>query len=124
MIQQVTQSEASEIIRTYEPIGLFYLLDGDTYVGIDNLTGHAWTEEFDTFEECKVWLEGDDDSTFKEIQSEVYRTYRVLGLQGFCQNETDLAAWLKEGYISSEDYNTLHQLNRALYSKFGKERPT
>lgn len=124
MIQQVTQSEASEIIRTYEPIGLFYLLDGDTYVGIDNLTGHAWTEEFNTFEECKAWLEGDEDSTFKEIQSEIYRTYRVLGLQGFCQNETDLAAWLKEGYISSEDYKTLHQLNRALYNKFGKERPT
>ena len=124
MIQQVTQSEASEIIRTYEPIGLYYLLDGDTYVGIDNLTGHAWTEEFNTFEECKAWLEGDDDSTFKEIQSEVYRTYRVLGLQGFCQNETDLAAWLAEGYISPEDYNTLHQLNRALYNKFGKERPT
>ena len=32
MIQQVTQSEASEIIRTYEPHGQFYLLDGDTYV--------------------------------------------------------------------------------------------
>ena len=124
MIQQVTQSEADEIIRTYEPHGQFYLLDGDTYVGIDNLTGHAWTEEFNTFEECKAWLEGDDGSTFKEIQSEVYRAYRVLGLQGFCQNETDLAAWLKEGYISSEDYKTLHQLNRALYSKFGKERPT
>ena len=121
MIQQVTQSEADEIIRTYEPHGQFYLLDGDTYVGIDNSTGHAWTEEFDTFEECKAWLEGDDGSTFKEIQSEVYRAYRVLGLQGFCQNETDLAAWLKEGYISSEDYKTLHQLNRALYSKFGKE---
>ena len=121
MIQQITQVEASEIIRTYEPIGLFYLLDGDTYVGINNLTGHAWTEEFNTFEECKAWLEGDEDSTFKEIQSEVYRTYRVLGLQGFCQNETDLAAWLKEGYISSEDYKTLHQLNRALYNKFGKE---
>ncbi len=124
MIQQITQVEASEIIRTYEPIGLFYLLDGDTYVGIDNLTGHAWTEEFNTFEECKAWLEGDEDSTFKEIQSEVYRTYRVLGLQGFYQNETDLAAWLTEGYISPEDYNTLHQLNRALYDKFGKERPT
>ena len=124
MIQQITQMEASEIIRTYEPIGLFYLLDGDTYVGIDNLTGHAWTEEFNTFEECKAWLEGDEDSTFKEIQSEIYRTYRVLGLQGFCQNETDLAAWLTEGYISPEDHKTLHQLNRALYSKFGKECPT
>lgn len=124
MIQQVTQSEADEIIRTYEPHGQFYLLDGDTYVGIDNLTGHAWTEEFNTFEECKAWLEGDEDSTFKEIQSEIYRTYRVLGLQGFCQNETDLVAWLKEGYISSEYYKTLHQLNRALYDKFGKERPT
>lgn len=122
MIQQITQVEASEIIRTYEPIGQFYLLDGDTYVGIDNLTGHAWTEEFDTLEECKDWLEG--DVTLSILQSEIYRTYRVLGLQGFCQNETDLAAWLTEGYISPEDYNTLHQLNRALYSKFGKERPT
>ena len=56
MIQQITQSEASEIIHTYEPIGLYYLLDGDTYVSIDNSTGHAWTEEFNTFEECKAWL--------------------------------------------------------------------
>ena len=62
-----------------------------------------------------------DDSTFNEIQSEVYRTYRVLGLQGFFQNETDLAAWLTEGYISPDEYYALHLLNRSLYDKFGEE---
>lgn len=45
---------------SYAPLGLFYLRDGDTVVGIDNSTGHAWVEEFKDLGTCKRWLEGED----------------------------------------------------------------
>ena len=53
----------------------------------------------------------------KEIQREIYRAYRVLGRTAYYQNETDLTNWLTEGYISSDEYDALHQLNRAIYDK-------
>lgn len=49
----------------YEPRGLFYLRDGEKVVGIDNSTGRAWTEEFDTVEQCKRWLKGENLETVK-----------------------------------------------------------
>jgi len=36
--------------------GLFYLVDGDVVVGVDNSTNDAWTEEFDHVVKCKAWL--------------------------------------------------------------------
>lgn len=41
-----------------ENIGLFYTIDGETYVGIDNTTGGCWFEEFGTFRSCVKWLKG------------------------------------------------------------------
>ncbi len=57
-IKQVTREEASKIIETSEPRGLFYEIDRDVYVGIDNLDGHAWVEEFKTKGACFDWLNG------------------------------------------------------------------
>ncbi|WP_444545965.1 LPD25 domain-containing protein [Virgibacillus salexigens] len=36
--------------------GLYYCVDGDVVVGVDNSTGEAWTEEFDHIVKCKAWL--------------------------------------------------------------------
>src|SRR5690625_1249006 len=40
--------------------GLFYCVDGDVVVGIDNSTNEAWTEEFNHAVKCKAWLKGYD----------------------------------------------------------------
>lgn len=49
----------------YNPRGLFFLREGSKVIGIDNSTGHAWTEEFDTVEQCKRWLNGERLETVK-----------------------------------------------------------
>lgn len=55
-VKEVSLEKAIRIIEKRRPIGLFYQIDGNTYVGIDNSTGDAWVEEFPTLEECKNWL--------------------------------------------------------------------
>lgn len=62
--KRITKREAIKIIDTYEPRGLFWVKEynkkAHLYIGIDNLTGDAWVEEFKTREECFKWLEGDE----------------------------------------------------------------
>ncbi|MFW5647931.1 MAG: hypothetical protein ACOCG5_02475 [Candidatus Alkaliphilus sp. MAG34] len=65
-IKYITRDEASKIIETSEPRGLFYEVDGDVYVGIDNSDGDAWVEEFKTPEECLNWLRGNTEGTSEE----------------------------------------------------------
>lgn len=56
-IKRVTKEEASNIIDTYKPLGKFYRKENNNlYIGIDNSTGEAWTEEFKTKEELFNWL--------------------------------------------------------------------
>ena len=43
----------------YEPLGLYYLEEREKFVGIDNSTGDAWTEEFPDKESCIRWLTGE-----------------------------------------------------------------
>ena len=61
-IQKATSEEATKIIETRQPLGLFYTIDkqGDKriYVGIDNQDGNAWTEDFKSLSSCKNWLTG------------------------------------------------------------------
>jgi len=40
--------------------GLFYRVDGDVVIGVDNSTNEAWAEEFDHVVKCKAWLKGYD----------------------------------------------------------------
>lgn len=70
-IKLITQEEAKEIIDTRQPIGLFYEVDGDWYVGIDNSTGDAWVEEFKTKEECLAWLKEEEHIEIDE--KDIYR---------------------------------------------------
>ena len=60
-IRMITKAEADDIIATREPRGLFYLDTGKSFVGIDNSTGYAWTEEFDTLPKCRAWLLQEQD---------------------------------------------------------------
>jgi hypothetical protein len=59
-IKKITPEEASVIIETRKPEGQFYLIDSiqgkRVYVGIDNSTGDAWTEDFKSLPACKRWL--------------------------------------------------------------------
>ncbi len=56
--KEITTEEAVGVITTREPKGLFYHQDNDLWVGIDNTTGNAWTEEFNSKETCLAWLKG------------------------------------------------------------------
>src|SRR5699024_2659083 len=40
--------------------GLYYRLDGDVVIGVDNSTNEAWTEGFNHSVKCKAWLKGYD----------------------------------------------------------------
>lgn len=55
-IKEITKGEAFKIIETKEPEGLFWLIDGDTFIAIDNSRGEAFVEEFHDKEEGLHWL--------------------------------------------------------------------
>lgn len=56
-ILQITNEQARQIIKTRKPIGLFYTKEKDIFVGIDNSSEDAWTEEFLHLEDCLQWLQ-------------------------------------------------------------------
>ena len=60
-IQKVGCRTAWSIIETREPKGEFCCTEDGKYVGIDNQTGDAWTEEFDSEIDCIRWLTGEEE---------------------------------------------------------------
>lgn len=61
-IKQINGLQSSEIIETRKPKGLFYVVEPDnSFTGIDNSTGDAWTENFEAEEECMSWLRREED---------------------------------------------------------------
>ena len=55
--QRITHDQASEVIESRQPLGLFYYSDKNgVWIGIDNSTGDAWTEEFKKRRKCLAWL--------------------------------------------------------------------
>jgi len=71
-IKEITRAEWDALIDSghrsvhdtqYSPRGLFVFIEGDSITGIDNSTGHAWTEAFGNREKCERWLRGEDDDT-------------------------------------------------------------
>ena len=59
--RKISKKAAYKIIDTQIPRGIFYLIEGDIYVGIDNRTGDVWTEEFHTMKQCRKWLAKERD---------------------------------------------------------------
>ena len=56
-IKKVTPEEMERIIETRQPRGWYYRKAGRRrYVGVDNSTGDAWTEEFRSRRKCLRWL--------------------------------------------------------------------
>lgn len=60
-ITEITSKQYTDILDNaeygyWEPYGLFFVRDGNSYIGIDNSTGECWTEEFTSFSACKKWL--------------------------------------------------------------------
>lgn len=55
-IERISQEESEEIILTYKPRGLFYFEEDKVWIGIDNSTGDAFVEEFESKEQCIRWL--------------------------------------------------------------------
>ena len=53
--KEITKAEALEIIKERKPEGLFYHKDGDKFIGIDNSSRDAWTEEFHNLDRCIKW---------------------------------------------------------------------
>ena len=99
-IKLISIEEGSKIIDTREPLGLFYryCVDENVFVGLDNSTGDANVEGFETLDECIAWLRGEDQvcsccrtialeeeikslkdrqTYMKEIQSEIYHHYGI-----------------------------------------------
>jgi len=61
----ISKSKAHYIIENYHRTnelkdikGSFYIKEKDSYVAIDNTTGEAWTEEFKTLDEVRIFLNG------------------------------------------------------------------
>lgn len=54
--KEINQEEATNIIENRKPKGLFFLIEDGLYIGIDNLSGDAWTEEFKEKGDCFNWL--------------------------------------------------------------------
>jgi hypothetical protein len=59
-VRFVTEKTADEIIETREPRGLFAVKVKGAWVGIDNSSGDAWTEEFKTAGAVVSWLLNQD----------------------------------------------------------------
>ena len=64
--REISQESARKLLGScdgtggrYEPLGLFYLQEGDKFVGIDNSGGDAWTEELPDKAGCLRWLCGE-----------------------------------------------------------------
>ena len=60
MIQIITHEQASKIIETNKPLGSFITIENDTFTGIDNITGNAFTEDFKDLKNCLAYLNGAD----------------------------------------------------------------
>ena len=58
-IQRVCQEYAKQVIEARVPTGKFYTFAEGVYTGIDNESGEAWTEDFESYEECMKWLRGE-----------------------------------------------------------------
>lgn len=68
---KISREEKQKIVEEKKPIGFFWTRNTrmfkTCYQGIDNSTGDAWVEEFDTYEEMIEWMY----AGFKEEKKEV-----------------------------------------------------
>lgn len=56
LFEMVDSEKATRIINLRQPLGCFWLKEKNKYIAIDNSTGDAWAEEFETQEKCFNYL--------------------------------------------------------------------
>ena len=116
MINAVTPKEAVEIIATCKPIGKFLLIENGRFIGIDNSTEEAWTEEFLDVQDCIEWLNGKERNemledkknyiinhgmAFKALFEILNEMVAILMKQGILVHDTDNPQF----YLSTIRYN-------------------
>lgn len=53
----LSEEQLNNVIRTFEPKGLFYHETRDgIFIAVDNTTGEAWTEEFNSYMRAQKYL--------------------------------------------------------------------
>lgn len=121
-IKQVTREEASAIIETSEPRGLFYEIDENVYVGIDNMDGHAWVEEFKTKGACFDWLNGieateEEETYLTELQRKQLKIIDHYGEDQQLEKLVEECAELIQAIMKTKidkklriDDNVLHEM--------------
>ena len=57
-IHRVRPKQVLNVIDCRTPLGLFLTKEGRKWVAVDNTTGDAWTEEFDSKCQGVSWLRG------------------------------------------------------------------
>jgi len=80
-IKIISDKTARKIIETRGPRGLFVLQEMKI-IGIDNSTGDAWTEEFDTYEDCVRWLWHGDKKAHEALEPMHYNYPRIKFVDG------------------------------------------
>lgn len=71
--QEVSRKFLNMVIEQREPIGMFYTqIENGNYVGVDNLEGEAWTEEFVHFKTLERWMTDGSFSYFSETDMDKY----------------------------------------------------
>lgn len=118
VIKKISEVETSKIWDSYNlstckyeyEEGLYYLIDDGKYVGIDNSTNDAWTEEFNTLEECKNWLEGAElesdkwERTCSHCNKKMDEGYCIHGgVQYFCSQECLEYEYTQEEWLELYD---------------------
>ncbi len=55
-IKKITKKKYNQLLVNASEKGVFYFKEGDTYIGIDNVDGDMYVEEFKTLKACSMWL--------------------------------------------------------------------
>ena len=55
-ILELDSLQADNIIKTCRPLGKYWTKQNGLYIGIDNSTGDAWVEEFESYTQMIRWL--------------------------------------------------------------------
>ncbi len=58
-IQRVSLDELNKVIALYAPRGLFLAKGNNLWIAVDNSTGDAWTEGFQSRQQAVRWLRGE-----------------------------------------------------------------
>lgn len=103
-IKEVSEEFLNKLFNTsnsknsfkYSPIGLFYVQKGFV-IAVDNSTGDAWTEQFDTLKNAIAWLSGEIEIEDLNNKSRDYAVKEEVLHDGFIWNISQVITFLGEG---------------------------